>query len=116
VNETDEATVDGLDELNEAVLIDLLTGDARKPTEVEELVQRTIRVLAEEYSFPLESMARDVVISVEGGGRRQRKTADLVMFTPGLPHGSPPTSTPHTPSDGQQTGGLDPSDAAWLTT
>jgi len=86
VNETDEATVDGLDELNEAVLIDLLTGDARKPTEVEELVQRTIRVLAEEYSFPLESMARDVVISVEGGGRRQRKTADLVMFTPGLPH------------------------------
>jgi len=86
VNETDEATVDGLDELNEAVLIDLLTGKARKPTEVEELVQRTIRVLAEEYSFPLESMARDVVISVEGGGRRQRKTADLVMFTPGLPH------------------------------
>jgi type I restriction enzyme M protein len=62
------------------VIVDLLTGEERKWSEREEIVQRTIRVLAEEYRFPLEQMARDVSIQIEVNGRRRRKTADLVVY------------------------------------
>lgn len=67
-------------------LVDLLTGEARKRTDLEEIVQRTIVILAREYRFPLESMGRDVPITVEQGGKRRRKKADLVVFEPGAPH------------------------------
>ena len=62
------------------VIVDLLTGDERKWSEREEIVQRTVRVLAEEYHFPLEQMARDVSMQVEFNGRRRRKSADLVIY------------------------------------
>ena len=39
-----------------------------------------IRVLAEEYRFPLEQMARGVPIQIEVDGRRRRKSADLVVY------------------------------------
>ena len=68
-------------ELSENVIVDLLTGEERKWSEREEIVQRTIRVLAEEYHFPLEQMARDVSIQIEVNGRRRRKTADLVVYS-----------------------------------
>src|SRR6266498_3185519 len=65
------------------VIADLLTGQPREATELEDLVQRTVVVLAGEYGFPLEAMARDVPIAIEVDGRHQRKRADLVVFTPG---------------------------------
>jgi type I restriction enzyme M protein len=66
--------------LSDNIIFDLLTGEERKWTEREEIVQRTIRVLAEEYRFPLEQMARDVSIQTEVNGRRRRKAAELVVY------------------------------------
>lgn len=43
----------------EDLLIDLLSGEERKPTEKEQILQRMIQVLAAEYHFPLEAIARD---------------------------------------------------------
>ncbi len=82
----DESKADIEENPDEAFLIDLLTTQRRKATELEELMQRMLLVLAEEYRFPLEAMERDVPVTVEANGRRQRKTADLVVFTPGYPH------------------------------
>jgi type I restriction enzyme M protein len=84
----EEITTSEQDELDQAqaVVIDLLSCAPRPVSEVEELVQRTIHVLAEEYGFPLEAMARDVAIPIEVNGRRQRKKADLVVFAPGHSH------------------------------
>ena len=73
-------------ELDQPVLVDLLTDQSRVATELEELVQRTILVLAGEYGFPFDAMARDVPISIEVNGRRHRKRGDLVVFAPGHPH------------------------------
>ncbi|MGI8552324.1 MAG: restriction endonuclease subunit M [Dehalococcoidia bacterium] len=63
-----------------------MTGQERRATEKEELLQRMIRVLAGEYHFPLETMGRDVPVPVEVNGRRRRRTADLVVFQPDRPH------------------------------
>ncbi|HEX8833160.1 MAG TPA: N-6 DNA methylase, partial [Abditibacteriaceae bacterium] len=49
----------------------------------EELVQRTIEVLAAEYKFPLASIGRDVAVPIEINGRRSRKSCELVVFAPG---------------------------------
>lgn len=62
------------------VLIDILTGDERKSTAKELVVQRMIRVMAQEYGFPLEAMQRDVKITIEDGdGKRRKGIADLVI-------------------------------------
>ena len=79
-------TPDAPESADEPFLVDLLTRQPRKATELEELMQRMLLVLAEEYRFPLDAMARDVPVTVELNGRRQRKTADLVVFTPGHRH------------------------------
>jgi hypothetical protein len=78
----DDIEVDEGLEQDRPVIADLLTGQPREATELEDLVQRTIVVLAGEYGFPLEAMARDVPVAIEVDGRRQRKRADLVVFTP----------------------------------
>lgn len=44
------------------VLIDILSGQERKPTDKERILQRMIQVLAAEYHFPLEAMERDVAV------------------------------------------------------
>jgi type I restriction enzyme M protein len=87
--ETDEEIITSeQDEIDEAqtLVIDLLSGAPRPASEVEELIQRTIHILAEEYGFPLESMAREIPVPIEVNGRRQRKKADLVVFAPGHSH------------------------------
>jgi len=62
------------------VLIDILSGQERKPTEKERILQRMIQVLAGEYHFPLEAMERDVAVHVEMDGKRRTKLADLIIF------------------------------------
>jgi len=74
------------DEAPEDVIIDLLTGEPRRRTDLEELVQRTILILAKEYRFPLETIGRDVPVASETGGRRRRRKADLVVFRAGSSH------------------------------
>ncbi len=73
------------EERQDDVLIDLLSGQERKRTEREEIVQRMIQVLAAEYHFPLETIARDVPIPLEVNGRRRTKPADLVVYHPDGP-------------------------------
>lgn len=77
------------EERQEDLLVDILSGQERKPTEKEQIIQRMIQVLAGEYHFPLEAMERDVSIQVEVNGRRRTKTADLVIYKPGHPHFAP---------------------------
>ncbi len=62
------------------VLIDILSGQERKPTDKELILQRMIQVLAGEYHFPLEAMDRDVAIHLEMDGKRRTKYADLIIF------------------------------------
>ena len=62
------------------VLIDILSGQERKPTDKERILQRMIQVLAGEYHFPLEAMDRDVAIHLEMDGKRRTKYADLIIF------------------------------------
>lgn len=64
----------------ENLVVDLLTGAEVRWSEREEVLQRMIRVLAEEYHFPLEQMGRAVPIQIEVNGRRRRKNADLVVY------------------------------------
>jgi hypothetical protein len=85
-NEESVADRQGEFDQEQAVVIDLLSGEPRPASELEELVQRTIHVMAEEYGYPLECMARNVPVQVEVSGRRQRKRADLVIFSPGYSH------------------------------
>lgn len=66
--------------LTDNVIVDVLTGEERKWSDREEIVQRTIRVLAEEYRFPLEQMARDVSVQIEVNGRRRRKAVDIAVY------------------------------------
>jgi type I restriction enzyme M protein len=83
-----ESTVDEQDDAPVAddLLVDLLTGATCRRTDLEEIVQRTIVILAREYRFPLESMGRDVPITVQQNGNKRRKKADLVVFEPGQAH------------------------------
>ncbi len=74
------------EERRDDVLIDILSGEERKRTEKEEIVQRMIQVLAAEYHFPLETLARDVPIALEIAGRRRTKIADLVVYGTGRAH------------------------------
>jgi type I restriction enzyme M protein len=71
---------------DEDFLVDLLTGTERKATQTELVLQRMIRVLAAEYRFPLETMARDVAIDVEVEGRKRKRKTALVVFGSGLSH------------------------------
>jgi type I restriction enzyme M protein len=72
--------------VTEDIVVDLLTGEERRRTDREDVVQRMIRVLAGEYHFPLDAMGRDVPVSVEINGRRRRRTADIVVFDAGADH------------------------------
>jgi type I restriction enzyme M protein len=91
-------------------IVDILTGNERKSTEKEKIVQRMVQVLAAEYHFPLESMSRDVPIPVNLGGRVRTKLADLIVFASGQPHSldqaerivvvQPPGTKPGDPSRG----------------
>ena len=74
------------DDEPEYVIIDLLTGEPRRRSDLEELVQRTILILAKEYRFPLEAIGRDVPVASDTAGRRRRRKADLVVFRPGEAH------------------------------
>lgn len=73
-------------EREEEVLVDLLTGEERRSTEQEFIVQRMLRVLAGEYHFPLQSIGRDIPITIEIDGRKRRKRAELVVFEADQPH------------------------------
>lgn len=64
----------------EDLLVDILSGQERKPTEKEIILQRMIQILAGEYHFPLDAMARDVAITVEVDGKQRKKSADLVIY------------------------------------
>ena len=88
MSDSDEVELDEAQqgEAPEDVIIDLLTGEPRRRTDLEELVQRTILILAKEYRFPLETIGRDVAVVSETGSRRRRPKADLVVFRPGKPH------------------------------
>ena len=72
--------------LQEDTIVDLLTGEARRSTAKEELLQRMIQILAAEYRFPLESMERDVSVQITVNGRKRRRVASLVIFEPEKPH------------------------------
>ncbi len=69
----------------EDVLTDLISGLEVRATPKEELVQRTIEVLAAEYKFPLTILGRDLTISIDINGKRARKSCDIVVFSPGAP-------------------------------
>lgn len=62
------------------VLIDILSGQERKPTDKERILQRMIQVLAAEYHFPLEAMERDIAVHVDVDGKRRTKLADLIVY------------------------------------
>ena len=62
------------------LLVDILSGRERKPTDKEQILQRMIRVLAAEYHFPLEAMERDVAVTVYADGKSSKKSADLVVY------------------------------------
>lgn len=108
IDEVDQQAV--AEERQDYVLVDMLSGQERKRTEKEEIVQRMIRVLAAEYRYPLEALARDVAIPVALAGRRRTRTADLVAFRPGGPPTleradrlvvvQPPGTSPNDPSRG----------------
>jgi len=68
------------------LLVDILSGRERKPTDKEQILQRMIRVLAAEYHFPLEAMERDVAVTVYADGKSSKKSADLVVYAPTCPH------------------------------
>ncbi len=70
----------------EDVLTDILSGQARRATPKEELVQRMVEMLNGEYGFPLSAIGRDVPIVVQVNGKKRRESCDLVVFTPGAPH------------------------------
>lgn len=91
----DEAVDEALEQAEDApeleqptdLVVDILTGKERPPTEKEHTLQRMIQVLAAEYHFPLDAMERDVTIStVSAEGKRRSKTADLVIYEVGQPH------------------------------
>lgn len=75
-----------VDEQQEDLLIDILTGQERKRTDKEVILQRMIEVLASEYRYPLEAMERDVRVATEVDGRQRSKVADLVVYKPDYPH------------------------------
>ena len=79
----DEDVLADQSEREEELVADLLTGQELKATEQELIVQRMIRILAGEYHFPLESIGRDIPISIEIDGKRRKKKADLVVFSAG---------------------------------
>jgi type I restriction enzyme M protein len=82
----DEADQQIAEERQEDVIVDILSGEEKRPTDQEQLLQRMIQVMAGEYHFPLETMARNVPIKVEVDGRRRNRTADLVIYREGTPH------------------------------
>lgn len=82
----DDDVATGQEDSQEDLLVDILSGQERKPTDKEQLLQRMIRVLAAEYHFPLEAMERDVSIPVYANGKASRKPADLVVYAPDRPH------------------------------
>ncbi len=86
IDETELEPAESSDEQQEDLIVDILTGQERKPTEKEQLVQRMIQVLAGEYHFPLDAMERDVPISVIVGGKTKRRMADLAVYQVGQPH------------------------------
>jgi hypothetical protein len=71
-----------LEESQDDLVVDLLTGKERRRTEKEVIVQRMIEVLAGEYRYPLDAMERDVSVATEVDGRRRTRTADVVVYTP----------------------------------
>ncbi|TAN33656.1 restriction endonuclease subunit M [bacterium] len=71
-------------EPEEDTLADLLTGAERKASDLELIVQRMIRVLAGEYHFPLETIGRDVTITVSLDGKNRKKRAELVVYGTGV--------------------------------
>ena len=75
-----------VEDRQEDVIVDILSGEERRPTEKEAVLQRMIQVLAGEYHFPLESMRRDVPVPVEIDGRRRTRVCDLVVYAPDAAH------------------------------
>ncbi len=87
-DELDEVLVDDVVQTGD-VVIDALSGDPRKRTDKEEILQRVIIVLNAEYRYPLSSIERDVKLVVEGGdGSRRSRTADLVVREAAVHYGA----------------------------
>lgn len=91
MDDVDDATslADDSTELEQPsdLIVDILTGDEVPPTEKERTLQRMIQVLAAEYNFPLNAMARNVTIPIITGEKKRRsKVADLVVYEAGHPH------------------------------
>jgi hypothetical protein len=74
------------EERQDYLLVDMLSGQERKRTEKEEIVQRMVQVLAAEYHVPLEAIERDVAVPAQLDGRRRTCPADLVVLEPERPH------------------------------
>ena len=67
----DDEQIGVAEDRQDYLLVDILSGEERKRTEKEEIVQRMIEVLAAEYHYPLESMGRDVSVPIVVDGRRR---------------------------------------------
>lgn len=76
--------VNGVGIAEDAPEYDLLSGEKRKSSEKERLLQRMIKIMAEEYRYPLETMDRDVPVPVALDGKRRTVRADLVVYRPGV--------------------------------
>lgn len=67
--------------LEDDQLICALTGDAKKATPKEEILQSVILQMNEEYGFELSDMKRDFAFSYENDeGKKKRLTIDLAIF------------------------------------
>ena len=70
--------------LNDDELICVLTGDKKKATAKEEMLQSVILQMNEEYGFEMEDMKRDYAFPYEDEeGKKKRMTVDLAIFRDG---------------------------------
>lgn len=68
--------------VEEGMLLDYITGEPIKDNAKEQVRQRIARALFHEYGIPLDDMARDFRMKVDG----RRKKLDLAIFEAGQPH------------------------------
>lgn len=70
--------------LNDDELICVLTGDKKKASGKEEMLQSVILQMNEEYGFEMDDMKRDYAFSYEDEeGKKKRMTVDLAIFRAG---------------------------------
>ena len=70
--------------LNDDELICVLTGDKKKASTKEQMLQSIILQMNEEYGFEMSDMKRDFAFSFEDEeGKKKRVTVDLAIFRAG---------------------------------